>query len=55
MLSQTKRSHNSSSQELSKVYLGNHQCLALEDVSRHSLGGPTNAGDDKKCKILMLM
>ena len=52
MLYQALQEHSSSNQELSKTYLGNHQCLALEELSRQSLGGPTNAGEDKKCKIL---
>ena len=55
MLFRIIRGDNSSSQEISKVYLGNHQCLALEEVPQNSLGGPTNAEDDKKCKILMLL
>ena len=32
------------------MYLGNHKCLGLEEVSRQSLGGPVQAGDGSKCE-----
>ena len=37
--------------ELVNFYLGDHDCLDLEDISRQMLGGPTRAknGDDCEC------
>ncbi|KAK3176619.1 hypothetical protein OEA41_007942 [Lepraria neglecta] len=36
--------------EIAKIHLGGHKCLDLESRSRQALGGPTDAGDDGKCR-----